>query len=344
MAKVANEVAFGLENIGADRPRSGRGSTRRSPPSAPARSPSGRSPSSPAASCSACASRRRSRFDRGCCCSTSRRRSSTPTAAEAFFDLIERAAVCGARLRAAPGASARPCRPGALHGRRPHRRSTRRATRRSSGSPRTGRSTCRTVRDVVCSPARRLASRTATRPVLEDASLEVRRGEIVALTGPNGAGKTTLAQLAAGLLEPDVGRGRARARARISDAGSRAATSSPSACSTRSRSASDLGARARRARAASGSPARRAASARPVGRRARAARARGGARDRARPAGARRADARRRPGAQGRARRAAARPRRRGAERSSSRTICRGPPSVADRVVALRRAGGACRA
>jgi energy-coupling factor transport system ATP-binding protein len=41
--------------------------------------------------------------------------------------------------------------------------------------------------------------------VLEGASLEVRRGEIVALTGPNGAGKTTLAQIAAGLLEPDSG-------------------------------------------------------------------------------------------------------------------------------------------
>src|SRR5262249_8751157 len=35
--------------------------------------------------------------------------------------------------------------------------------------------------------------------------LEVRRGEIVALTGPNGAGKTTLAKIAAGLLQPDAG-------------------------------------------------------------------------------------------------------------------------------------------
>ena len=41
--------------------------------------------------------------------------------------------------------------------------------------------------------------------VLDAASLEVRRGEIVALVGPNGAGKTTLAQIAAGLLEPDAG-------------------------------------------------------------------------------------------------------------------------------------------
>jgi energy-coupling factor transporter ATP-binding protein EcfA2 len=42
-------------------------------------------------------------------------------------------------------------------------------------------------------------------PVLEDAGLRLRRGEVVALTGPNGAGKTTLARLAAGLLKPDSG-------------------------------------------------------------------------------------------------------------------------------------------
>ena len=43
------------------------------------------------------------------------------------------------------------------------------------------------------------------RVVLENASIEVRRGEIVALVGPNGVGKTTLALIAAGLLEPSAG-------------------------------------------------------------------------------------------------------------------------------------------
>jgi energy-coupling factor transport system ATP-binding protein len=43
------------------------------------------------------------------------------------------------------------------------------------------------------------------RVVLAGVSLEVRRGEIVALTGPNGAGKTTLARIACGLLAPDEG-------------------------------------------------------------------------------------------------------------------------------------------
>jgi energy-coupling factor transport system ATP-binding protein len=42
--------------------------------------------------------------------------------------------------------------------------------------------------------------------VLERISLELRRGEIVALTGPNGSGKTTLGKLVAGLLDPNAGR------------------------------------------------------------------------------------------------------------------------------------------
>jgi energy-coupling factor transport system ATP-binding protein len=44
-----------------------------------------------------------------------------------------------------------------------------------------------------------------TSRVLDDVSLTVGRGEIVALTGPNGAGKTTLALIACGLLAPDHG-------------------------------------------------------------------------------------------------------------------------------------------
>ena len=44
------------------------------------------------------------------------------------------------------------------------------------------------------------------RPVLQDCSLALRRGDFAALVGPNGAGKSTLARVLAGLLRPRRGR------------------------------------------------------------------------------------------------------------------------------------------
>ena len=43
------------------------------------------------------------------------------------------------------------------------------------------------------------------RPVIRDVSLEVTRGEVVALLGPNGSGKTTCFYSVAGLAMPDGG-------------------------------------------------------------------------------------------------------------------------------------------
>jgi energy-coupling factor transporter ATP-binding protein EcfA2 len=49
--------------------------------------------------------------------------------------------------------------------------------------------------------------------VLGGVSVEIGRGEVVALEGPNGVGKTTLAKIAAGLLDPDEGSVTVRGRA-----------------------------------------------------------------------------------------------------------------------------------
>ena len=43
------------------------------------------------------------------------------------------------------------------------------------------------------------------RPVVNDVSIKVKRGEIVGLLGPNGAGKTTTFYMVVGLVPPDQG-------------------------------------------------------------------------------------------------------------------------------------------
>ena len=51
--------------------------------------------------------------------------------------------------------------------------------------------------------------------ILEDISLQVRRGEIVTLIGPNGAGKTSLVRIVLGLLKADSGRVQRQSQLRI---------------------------------------------------------------------------------------------------------------------------------
>ena len=61
------------------------------------------------------------------------------------------------------------------------------------------------VTDVAKSFHRGLWPRRRTIPVLKDACLEVRAGELVGLVGENGSGKSTLMQIIVGLLKRDAG-------------------------------------------------------------------------------------------------------------------------------------------
>jgi lipopolysaccharide export system ATP-binding protein len=54
--------------------------------------------------------------------------------------------------------------------------------------------------------AQRLVKSYAGRRVVDEISVEVKRGEVVGLLGPNGAGKTTTFYMIMGLVQPDNGR------------------------------------------------------------------------------------------------------------------------------------------
>ena len=51
--------------------------------------------------------------------------------------------------------------------------------------------------------ARNLTRRFGNRQVVQNVSLEIRRGEVLGLLGHNGAGKSTLLQMLTGCLLPD---------------------------------------------------------------------------------------------------------------------------------------------
>lgn len=57
-----------------------------------------------------------------------------------------------------------------------------------------------------------LSLRLGKRQVIDDVSLQLRRGEVTALIGPNGAGKSTLLRLLTGFLSPNGGEQRIEGR------------------------------------------------------------------------------------------------------------------------------------
>ena len=304
--------------------------------------------SSRAASCSASARRRRSRCGRelllldeptsqldpdGARRAARRARSSSGAAVvvsehrpERLLDAVDRVLFLeGGRRRCSTRPPARRA-PGSRASGRPG--SSRRRSRPSTEAGRAGRRA-----------RARCRSRTASEPRVDGVDLELRRGEVVALTGPE-------------RLRQDDAR-EARGRAARAGGGSRSPLRPGGVPLAGSRPLPHARPRRRRGRARDrrrprpgARVARRSsglagleapAPARPLERRARAARAGGGPRRRARPARPRRADARRRSRAQGRAGRAPAGGSRRAAPRSSSRTTKTSPPRVADRTVSLGR-------
>jgi lipopolysaccharide export system ATP-binding protein len=60
--------------------------------------------------------------------------------------------------------------------------------------------------EAVCLEVQNLVKSYGGRPVVNDLSFKVHRGEIVGLLGPNGAGKTTAFYMTVGLIRPDQGK------------------------------------------------------------------------------------------------------------------------------------------
>ena len=309
--RVEDEVEFGLENVGAPAAEIASARALRSRLSARSISSAGGSPSSPPASCSASALPRRWPSSRSSCSSTSRRPSSIrkrrmPSSVSrcglgvAVVLSEQRPAgpldACDRVLFFEEGRilldAARDEAVGWLARNRP-------AYLDRNPAP---ASTCATGRMVCRLEGVSFAYRGGP-PVLEDAALELSRGEVVALVGPNGSGKTTLAKVAAGLLEPASGSVERHGRAAY-------LSQDPGRYLVRDRAdeevALGVGGDLSRAAAALASVGlaglRGAPPARPVQRRAGAAGARVGAGHRAGRADPGRAHPRRRPGTQERAR------------------------------------------